>query len=344
VVLLATGPHVAHLYDASGLGRCGAAEVCAEDRRGFFSALKADGSSVVLYFAAIAVLYVTPVLIGLFWGAPLVAREHEAGTLRLAWTQGVTRRRWLLVKLGLGAAAALAVAGVLSAVVTWWAGPIDRAAALPGGAEDNLPNHFNPVVFGARGLAPLGYALFGFVLGVAVGVLVRRTLPALAVTLAVFVAVQVAVPLAVRPHYATPDRTAVPLVVESRPGLQLSIRDGKLGVRMPVDVPGAWVTKVSLVDADGRAYSGPAPEICEGAAHTAEECFAAINALHLRQAAEYQPADRYRRFQGEEVALYVLLSLLSTGFCVRRITPGAAPASDTPSGPGGWRRSVSVRG
>jgi ABC-type multidrug transport system ATPase subunit len=32
-----------------------------------------------------------PVLIGMFWGAPLVARELETGTFRLAWTQSVTR-------------------------------------------------------------------------------------------------------------------------------------------------------------------------------------------------------------------------------------------------------------
>ena len=45
-------------------------------------------------------------LIGLFWGAPLVTRELEAGTFRLAWNQSVPRSRWIAVKLGL-----LALAG-----------------------------------------------------------------------------------------------------------------------------------------------------------------------------------------------------------------------------------------
>jgi hypothetical protein len=36
-----------------------------------------------------------PLLFGVFWGAPLLAREFEDGTHNLAWTQGVTRRRWL---------------------------------------------------------------------------------------------------------------------------------------------------------------------------------------------------------------------------------------------------------
>jgi len=34
----------------------------------------------------------------LFIGAPLLAREFEHGTFRLAWTQGISRRRWLLSK------------------------------------------------------------------------------------------------------------------------------------------------------------------------------------------------------------------------------------------------------
>ena len=35
----------------------------------------------------------------MFWGAPLIARELESGTYRLAWTQGVTRERWTFTKL-----------------------------------------------------------------------------------------------------------------------------------------------------------------------------------------------------------------------------------------------------
>ena len=55
-------------------------------------------------------------------------------------------------------------------------------------------------MFDARGIVPIGYAAFAFALGVTVGMLVRRTVPAMAITLAVFVAVQVAMPLLVRAH------------------------------------------------------------------------------------------------------------------------------------------------
>ncbi len=38
-----------------------------------------------------------PALLGLFWGAPMVAREIETGTSQFAWVQSVTRVRWLAV-------------------------------------------------------------------------------------------------------------------------------------------------------------------------------------------------------------------------------------------------------
>ena len=55
-------------------------------------------------------LAVVPAVIGVFWGAPLVARELETGTHRLAWNQSVTRTRWLAAKLGV-AVLATAVVG-----------------------------------------------------------------------------------------------------------------------------------------------------------------------------------------------------------------------------------------
>ena len=116
-----------------------------------------------------------PGLLGLFWGAPLVARELEAGTFRLAWTQSVTRTRWLVVKLALGGWASMTAAGLLSLIVTWWASPLDRAHL----------NIFN--TFDERDIVPIGFALFAFVRGVFAGLIIHRTLPAMAATLVVFV-------------------------------------------------------------------------------------------------------------------------------------------------------------
>ena len=119
----------------------------------------------------------------MFWGAPLLARELESGTYRLAWTQTVTRRRWLSVRVALVGVAALAVAGLASWLVSWWFAPLDAV---------NM-NRFDPSVFTARGVVAIGYAGFAFALGVAAGALTRRTLPAMATTLLGFVAARIAV-------------------------------------------------------------------------------------------------------------------------------------------------------
>ena len=50
--------------------------------------------------SAPALAYAVPAVVGVFWGAPMVARELEAGTHRLVWNQSITRTRWLATKLG----------------------------------------------------------------------------------------------------------------------------------------------------------------------------------------------------------------------------------------------------
>ena len=75
--------------------------------------LDPTGTDTGLYFGGIVVVYVLPAIIGLFWGAPLVARELEAGTHRLVWNQSVTRTRWLGTKLAVVGLASVAAAGLL---------------------------------------------------------------------------------------------------------------------------------------------------------------------------------------------------------------------------------------
>ena len=166
------------------------------------------GTSHFLFIAGIVVLYLTPALIGTFWGAPLISRELETGTYRLAWTQSVSRTRWLTVKLGLAALASMATAGLLSLMVTWWSSPIDQLNVFRN-------YRLSPLPFGARDLTPAGYAAFALALGVTIGLLLRRAVPAIAVTLAIFAAVQVAVPLVVRPYLIPPVRTASPLSISN---------------------------------------------------------------------------------------------------------------------------------
>lgn len=58
---------------------------------------------------------------------PLARREFLQilmESFRLAWNQSVSRARWIAVKLGLVGLAAMATAGLLSLMTSWWASPI----------------------------------------------------------------------------------------------------------------------------------------------------------------------------------------------------------------------------
>ena len=119
-----------------------------------------------------------PLLPGLFWGAPMVAHELETGTqpVRLdaehhqaALAGG--QAGWLLL-------AAAVLAGAVSALVTWWSGPDNALTA----------DAFKANRFDITDIVPVGYAIFAMALGICAGMLLRRTLPALAVTLAGFAA------------------------------------------------------------------------------------------------------------------------------------------------------------
>ena len=194
-------------------------------------------------------MLVLPALIGIFWGAPLIARELDAGTHRLVWNQSVTRTRWLAVKLGLIGLAAVAVVGLGSLAVDWWSDPIDKAAV----AAHNV-SRIEPLLFGARGIAPMGYAAFAFALGVTLGMLLRRTIPAMALTLAIFVGLQVAIAELVRPHLITPTRATVEITPSNVDEfIFLGGPNGPLQVGAQAAEKAAWVLSSHTVDASGRA-------------------------------------------------------------------------------------------
>ncbi len=130
-----------------------------------------------------ALVFGLPLLVGLFIGAPLFAREFEQGTHALAFTQSVSRTRWVAAKLLVTAPPALVLVIVLQLVVTYW---IDAAGALG-------PLSMGPFVFSnfdIAGVSPAAYTLFAHTLGMAAGALSRRMLVAMALMLGVFGAVR----------------------------------------------------------------------------------------------------------------------------------------------------------
>ena len=248
-------------------------------------------------------LLVVPALIGMFWGAPLLARELESGTLRVAWTQSVTRTRWLVVKLGLVGALSLLLVGLLSLTVTWWFGLIDRV---------NL-NRFSPEVFSERALTPVAYAAFALALGVALGCVLRRTVPAMAATLAIFVALRLAVTYWLRPHFQAPVHVSIRLTTEGLRSLYTPKFGGPTIATLNYDRAGDWLISSggTIVDASGKVVNGLATRLGQG---SPEALRAGLARLHLYAPVVYQPASRYWTFQWIETGIFAGLALVLTIF------------------------------
>jgi hypothetical protein len=297
-VLAVTGPQLAHLSSTTS--------------NDFLSRVSSTDRALWL-LASLAVL-AAPALTGLFWGAPLISRELDAGTYRLAWTQ-TTRTRWLAAKLGLLGLAAMAAAGLLSLAVTWWARPIDAAIAARRGI---LPPgllvfpRLSPEMFAARGIVPLGYAAFFFVLGVTIGVVVRRTLPAMALLLAAFAVVQIGMTTLVRPHLIAPEQRTE--VISAANLLSINVNNS---ITVVASEPGAWVSAQHTVNAAGQPVQAPSWVLtCPArSAAASQACYARLARLGYRQQITLQPASRFWPLQRDETAIYLGLAIAAAGLC-----------------------------
>ncbi len=132
-----------------------------------------------------------PLVFGILWGAPLIAGEFESSTEDFAWTQGLTRRRWVLTNLAWAFLVAAVWGSALAALFTWWRGP-----------SNALETPVKFIYFDVQGVAPIAYTVFAMALGIAAGALFRRVVPAIMTTLVAFVAVRIVTALYFRPLFA----------------------------------------------------------------------------------------------------------------------------------------------
>lgn len=296
-LLLVTAFSITDLYAdvAACTGDCAAATTA-------FLAKFQKSAGFTVYLAALAALYLLPPMIGIFWGAPLVAREIEAGTHRLAWNQSVTRGRWLATKLAIGCALAAAAAGLLSTAVTVWAQRLDGASG----------DRITPLVFGARGIVPVAYAVFGFLLGVTVGMLLRRTVPAMATTLAVYVAAVAAMPLWVRAHLIPAHHEKIALTADNLRGISIS-ENGAMEV-FGGDKTDAWTVVNRTITTTGAVFTGPADPAACGPQGAPAKCEEWIGSLGLRQDLVYHPGNQFWSLQWAEAGVFIGLAALLAAF------------------------------
>ncbi|GGS86360.1 ABC transporter permease subunit [Streptomyces chromofuscus] len=125
-----------------------------------------------------------PVVLGVFVGAPLLAGDLEHGTAKLVAAQTVSRTRWLATKLGLTALVITVSTVAPSIAFGWWWEPLKQ--------EATVLDWTSGAAFDTTGPVAAALTLFTVVGGVAIGVVLRRTLAAMVVAFGFAVAVQLA--------------------------------------------------------------------------------------------------------------------------------------------------------
>jgi hypothetical protein len=238
------------------------------------------------YSVLLLLLTFLPALAGIFLGAPLVAREVERGTHRFVWTQGITRRRWIVVQICGLVLLTLVAFGALALFITWWRAPLDQV--------DGSRFSYG---FDLEGIIPVAYALFALAVGIAAGALTRRAVAAMALALGVFLAVRGVVEFVLRPQFLPPV-TRITSPASGNPNAYNGDWILNSGFRY-LDRQGRTITSADLVN------------LCHGLAKGGIGDFnACLQAQGVRFLNLYQPANRFWLFQGIESAIFIALALL----------------------------------
>ncbi|KIF79495.1 transporter [Streptomyces sp. 150FB] len=302
-IMLPTGLRMHSVFDDSGLGSClaklGTGSLVANKAADSCNALSSQFQNEFSTLTFVGILFVIlPLLVGLFFGAPLIAREIEQGTHRLVWTQGVSRLRWATVKLGVVGLGTILISAVYALGVSWWYAPLAA----------NGNGRFGYLWFDVQGVTPVAYTVFAVALGIFAGTVSRRVMPAMAVTLAGFAVVRVGIETLARIHYI-PAKTLTYALTSTR---------------SPNPASGDWVSALGIRDAAGKLVKENASIGCGGGpGDAAGECAKSMARQGLGPGSYnwqlYQPGDRFWAFQSVETGIFVALAALLILLAFRRL-------------------------
>ncbi|MEU8650002.1 transporter [Streptomyces sp. NPDC048737] len=227
---------------------------------------------------------VLPVIIGVFWGAPLLGRDRELGTHRMVLAQGVSRGRWFASRMALAAVTTVAVSGVLAGLFAWWWQPAaDRSYGL---------FWYENTALSGSGPSVVAAALFGLAAGTLLGLLARRVLAAMGLTLLVTGATTLLLQWTHRTRLLVPPHTYTSAGSIPKPPMDEKWSTGHYG----------------LITASGRhddVMNCPFPSSAQ-----LKECMAQHG--YVARFYEANPASDYWTFQWTDTALLGGLALLLT--------------------------------
>jgi ABC-type transport system involved in multi-copper enzyme maturation permease subunit len=262
--------------------------------------------------ADIYVLYALPGVLGLALGAPLIASECSLGTNRLAWTQSVTRIRWLAFKFLVGGVVTAGIVIILGFLLEWWTGAVSVSALTNSGGFSAV--RIQPTDFDLTGIVVIGYALFAFSLGVALGAVIRRPGWAFALGIPIFAAARIVVQGSLRAHLVAP------AIFTNLTGLSLST----LAVNRGWQLHSTLLPANRLSPPPGRTWAWSdytkSYDVCRGKPNLSNAGAAHCAALsHLHFVVQYQPDSHYWALQGIETAIFLGLGLLLLGLTVMKL-------------------------
>lgn len=286
--LVPTGLHIASVYDDEGMAQCLAhSDTCGRTLDEFTSRWE----SLVNLFAWFNLL---PLVIGVLLATPLVL-EFERGTHRLAWTQSVTRERWLAVRLSALGLGAVFSGLALTALMTWWRGPLDAVSSRFGEGFD------------FEGIAPTAYTLFAAALVLALGVALRRTATAIGISVVAFLVLRIGILSWPRSHFLAP------------------VHETWYGGGEP-DLRGAWLITESGGFRAARGYADDPSIIASCVSPPKQVDRACLAQHHIVEytTAVFQPASRFWLFQAIESGIFLSLTaalvLFSIWWIGKRVT------------------------
>jgi ABC-type transport system involved in multi-copper enzyme maturation permease subunit len=200
--LLVTGLQINHAYAQVAACHPAGSAACQQMARifnaqywggGGTGAVSAGGAQTVS-----RLMLAVPVLLGMFLGAPVLAREFETGTFRFAWTQGCGRIRWAVSKLVPLAVVLTGATWAFTELFSWYYHAFE---------VDGRVSRLLPLAFALLGVAFAAWTLAAFAIAVFFGALIRRTGPAMAATLVSWTALAIGTAVGLRQHYQAPLKT-----------------------------------------------------------------------------------------------------------------------------------------